>query len=376
MDVIAAHEHGYSNVVASMGTALTERQVTLLKRHAPTLVLALDADNAGSEATIRSAYEIINNSLRKRPVPNSRGVVRQVDSLDIDLRVLSMPEGRDPDEVIRTQPDLWPQLVDAAKPVLDHLFDVAAQRHNLNEPRERSAAAAELTPFITLTADRVVQSHYLQRLARMTQTDEATLRLELRTPLRTRETRAPEPPSIPASRTTGDRKEEFCLALLFRYPALRAEGEGLSSELFGQSENRALFETWAGHPEDGESFERSLTPDLRPQYEHLIALSLPAFDDDTVASALQSTVWYIEQQRLRLAKRMSAAVLAEISTGDAAQIADKARTVWQAGATSYTAEDEADPAAAFVEDMEAGLKVHQRLLDQRNAGRNARRGGE
>lgn len=375
MDAIAAHEHGYTNVVASMGTALTERQVALLKRYAPALILALDADNAGSEATIRGAYEIINTSLRKRPVPNSRGVVRQVDALDIDLRVLSMPEGRDPDEVIRTEPELWPQLVDAAKPVLDHLFDVASARHNLAEPRERSAAAAELMPFIALTADRVVQSHYLQRLGRMTQTDEATLRLELRTPLRTREQR-PAEASNPPARVVRDRKEEFCLALLFRYPALRAEGEGLDPDLFGQSENRALFEIWIGQPEAGEPFERSLTPDLRPQYEHLTSLSLPAFDDDNVASALQSAVWNIEQQRLRLAKRMSAAVLAEIGTRDNTEIADKARTAWETGATSYTAEDEADPAAAFVEDMEAGLKVHQRLLDQRNAGRNARRGGE
>jgi hypothetical protein len=164
--------------------------------------------------------------------------------------------------------------------------------------------------------------------------------------------------------------------LLFRYPALRAEGEGLDPDLFGQSENRALFEIWIGQPEAGESFERALTPDLRPQYEHLTSLSLPAFDDDSAVTALQSAVWNIEQQRLRLAKRMSTAVLTEIGTRDSTEIADKARTAWETGATSYTAEDEADPAAAFVEDMEAGLKVHQRLLDQRSAGRNARRGGE
>ena len=291
MDVIAAHEHGYANVVASMGTALTERQVALLKRQAPTLVLALDADNAGSEATLRSAYEIINNSLRRRPVPNSRGVVRQVDALDIDLRVLAMPEGRDPDEVIRSQPDLWPQLVEAALPVLDHLFDVATKRHNLDDPRGRSAAAAELSPFIALTADRVVQSHYLQRLARMTRTDEATLRLDLRQPQRTREQQSAEQASIPASRQTRDRKEEFCLGLLFRYPALRTEGEGLDPELFGQSENRALFETWVGYPEDRESFERALTPDVRPQYEQLLSLSLPA-------SAIWMELWFDDAGRL------------------------------------------------------------------------------
>jgi DNA primase len=378
MDAIAAHEHGYANVVASMGTALTERQVALLKRHSNTVILALDADNAGSEATIRSAYEIVNNSLRRKPIPNSRGVVRQVETLDIDLRVLSMPEGRDPDEVIRSQPELWPELVAQAKPVLDHLFDVAATRHDLSQPRERSAAAAELTPFIALTADRVVQSHYLQRLARMVQVDEATLRLDVRQPMRTKAPRESESTPAAPVRNARDRKEEFCLALLFRYPSLRAEGSGVAPDLFGHSENRALFETWIEHPDDGESLTQSLTPDLRPHYERLLTLELPLFDEDDAVKAFRSSVWGIEQQRLRFAKKASAAVLAELGAQNGANIAEAARTVWETGATTnaYTAEDEADPATAFVDDMEAGLKVHQRLLDQRSAGRPARRGGE
>jgi DNA primase len=385
MDVIAAHEHGHTNVVASMGTALTERQVAMLKRYAPTLVLALDSDNAGSEATLRSAYEIINNSLRRRPVANARGVVRQVEALDIDLRVLSMPPGRDPDDVIRSAPDAWPELVGEAKPVLDHLFDVVAARRDFSSPRERSAAVAELAPIIALTADRVVQSHYIQRLARMAQVDEATLRLELRQPvhaLTNRHTsgRTNEPDSAPAVSTNSarERKEEFCLALLFKYPVLRAEGSDIEPDLFARSEHRALFEDWIGWADDGESFERSLTPDLRPQYERILSLDLPAYDDDAVARALRSTVWGMEQQRLRIEKRVRTSLLADIGADDGALIAERARAAWEAGGagTANTAEDEADPAAAFVEDMEAGLKVHQRLLDQREAGRPARRGGE
>ncbi len=377
MDAIAAHEHGYANVVASMGTALTERQVAMLKRHASTLVLALDADNAGGEATIKSAYEIVNNSRRSRAVPNSRGIVRQVDSIDIDLRVLRMPEGRDPDDVIRKEPALWSELVENAQPVLDHLFDVAAARHDLTLPRERSAAVAELAPIIALTADRVVQSHYLQKLARMAKVDESTLRLELRPPARMRAPgEAPSPVSAPV-RDTRDRREEFCLALLFKYPELRAEGIGIESELFGQSENRTLFESWVGWADDGASFGRSLTPDIRPQYEHIASLDLPAYDTDDAVKALSSTVWGIEQQRLRLVKRANAAVLADFGTQDGAQIAERARANWETGANiEHTAEDEADPAAAFVKDMEAGLKVHQRLLDQRDAAHPARRGGE
>jgi DNA primase len=376
MDAIAAHEHGYQNVVASMGTALTERQVALLKRHSSTLILSLDADNAGSEATIRGAYEIINNSLRRRPVPNSRGVVRQVDSLDIDLRVLSMPEGSDPDDVIRTSPELWPQLVAQAKPVLDHLFDIAASRHDLSQPRERSAVAAELTPIIALTADRVVQSHYMQRLARLVQVDEATLRLELRQPVRARAERAAAAAASASSKAAHDRREEFCLALLLRYPELRDAGEELDPSVFAHSENRALFEAWLTLPDTTESLEGSLTSDLRPQYERISATSLPVYDDDTLAKAFRSTVWRIEQERLRFAKRASVAALADIATGDSAAVVARARAVWQTGAPDVDEfSDQADPAGAFVDDMEAGRRIHQRLLDQHDAARQPR-GGE
>jgi DNA primase len=376
MDVIAAHEHGYTNVVASMGTALTERQVSLLKRSSRTLVLALDADNAGSEATIRSAYEIINNSLRRRPVPNARGIVRQVDAMDIDLRVLSMPDGRDPDDVIRAEAEQWPGLVASAQPVLDHLFDVATARHDLAQPRERSALANELTPFIALTADRVLQAHYLQRLARLARVDEDILRQGMRAPAGARPAASLNVnAAVPGSR---DRREEFCLALLFQYPALRAEGVRLlQPELFGQAEHRALFECWVAWADEGAPFDESLAPDLRQPYERITSADLPAYDDDAMLKALRSTVWGIEQRRLRTEKRAGAAALAEIAA-DSSAIAERAQVVWE----SRTAEphersqDEADPAEAFVDDMEAGLHVHRRLLEQRDPGRVVGRGGE
>jgi DNA primase len=64
MDVIAAHQHGFSNVIASMGTALTERQVKLLRRTTSTIILALDADAAGREAAVRG-HEVIREAARE-----------------------------------------------------------------------------------------------------------------------------------------------------------------------------------------------------------------------------------------------------------------------------------------------------------------------
>lgn len=364
MDAIAAHEHGFANVVASMGTALTERQVALLKRHAPVFVLALDEDAAGIEATLRSGYEIVNNNLARKPVPNSRGVVRQELSAEVDLRVLTMPQGRDPDDVIRNDAELWRELVEQAVPLLDYVFDHAARTHDLTTPRGQSAAAETLLPWLALTGDRIMQAHYLQRLARMVSVDEQTLRQAMRpAPRGAAPSRTAPPRPTDAGR---DRREEFCLALLFRYPELRAEGTGIDPDLYGRSENRELFEAWLRWDDGGEPFENTLTADLRPQFERVNNLDLPPYTEDAFVKALRSTVWGIEQQRLRLAKRASASVLADIAKGGGANIAERARAVWQnGGPPGDSSEDEADPATAFVDDMEAGLKVHQRLLKQR-----------
>jgi DNA primase len=377
MDVIAAHEHGFANVVASMGTALTERQVALLKRLTKNLVLALDADAAGSEATVRGV-QVVAGAVERDVTPqvNWRGVIRMQETLAADVRVVTMPEGRDPDDVIRASPETWPTLVAEATPVLDYLFAAAANKRDLASPRERSALSAELLPMIGAVPDRVVQSHYLQRLARMAMVDEATLRLGLKQPAASATSARQVSGAVrsPAQQPVRDKREEFCLALLFRYPEARGEGIGIDPELFAQSENRALFETWIGWAGQGEPFEESLTPDLRPHYKRILDLDLPPYDDDALVSALRSTLWGIEQGRLRLAKRASAAVIAEaIGDQEPAQVAERARSAWQAGVTDTIADDEADPAAAIVEDMEAGLKVHQRLLERRRA---ASRGGE
>ncbi|MBF6601057.1 MAG: DNA primase [Dehalococcoidia bacterium] len=383
MDVIAAHEHGFTNVVASMGTALTERQVALLKRYTRSLTLALDADAAGGEATLRGV-QVVADAVDRESTPhvNWRGVIRHQETLAADIRVLTMPEGRDPDETIRADPELWRALIAEAKPVLDHLFDATAQRHDLAAPRDRSAMVAELLPMIAAVSDGVVQSHYVQRLARIAQVDEATLRIGMRRMPAPRRGARPVAGDEQASQLdtpqaahppVRDAREEFCLALLFRYPELRADGLDITPELFGQSENRGLFDAWVEWSNEGEPFEVSLAPDLRPQFERVVNLDLPSFDDDAFVKALRSTVERIEQQRLRRAKRASVAVVADLAADDGDAIAVRALARWRSGgAGAYDpaqraprrADDEADPATAFVEDMEAGLKVHQRLLEQ------------
>ena len=105
MDVITAHQNGFKNAIASMGTAVTEKQVSILKRLTRNMALALDADAAGEEAMLRTVgYE---------------------NTLDAEIKVIILPEGKDPDDVIKEDAQNWQKLVAEAVPIVDYTFDRA-----------------------------------------------------------------------------------------------------------------------------------------------------------------------------------------------------------------------------------------------------------
>src|SRR3970282_243343 len=160
------------SVVATRGTSLTERQVRLVKRQPRSIVLALDADAAGSEAALRG-HEVVEEVRRQEseretvPVVTWQGLVRYQDTAAVDLRVAVLPEGKDPDDVICSDPDAWRGLVASAQPVLDYRFQAASARHDTTTPQGRSEAVQELLPLLEPLTDPGVRAHYLQRLSRL-----------------------------------------------------------------------------------------------------------------------------------------------------------------------------------------------------------------
>ena len=180
MDVLAAHQYGASNVVASMGTALTETQLRQLRRYTNEFVLALDADDAGSQATIRGVA-LARQALEKEtvPVPTASGAVRQEARLAVNVRVMTLPQGFDPDDLIRQDVAQWHALVKAAAPLVDFLFGVAVQENDLNTAKGKATVVRELVPLIQELANPIERAHYVQRLARLTQVDERTIQREI-----------------------------------------------------------------------------------------------------------------------------------------------------------------------------------------------------
>lgn len=186
MDVIAAHQFGYNNVVACMGTALTTEQLQQLQRFTNNFVLALDADAAGQQATIRGLNQARQALVRVgKPVVTPGGKVQIEDRLGANLFITTLPESRDPDDVIRQDAPLWERTVAAAKPLVDFYFDVAAHQSDLTSARGKGEAVAELTPLIAELNDTIEQQHYIQRLSRLVQVDELTIASRVQASART-----------------------------------------------------------------------------------------------------------------------------------------------------------------------------------------------
>lgn len=179
-DAIRAHAAGFTNVVASLGTSLTEHHVALLKRFAKRIVLALDADAAGQAATIRG-LDVVREAAAGDvvPVPTARGAVRFASTLEVDLRVAILPAGRDPDDVIRADPDAWRRLVADAVPVLAYLLDALTADLDLNDPSAKQTAAERLVPIIAEIPDPIVRSAWMARLADRLRIDERALAARL-----------------------------------------------------------------------------------------------------------------------------------------------------------------------------------------------------
>ncbi len=236
LDVIALHQAGYENVVSPMGTALTEDQLRLLKRLTRKVTLALDPDTAGQVAILRG-YEIARQSVSDKVPSFNReqaGVkglgapelLRFSDQLQIDLRVVTLPDNLDPDELIKRDRSEWSKLIDSAEPIILHTIKSVIAQHDLNNPKDKAKIVEQLMPFIVSISDPVERDDYRHRLADMIRVDERVLReLQAQGPRVKRQRGAPqqqvrEAVKVVVAVSSGKKVEEYVIGVLFQKPEL------------------------------------------------------------------------------------------------------------------------------------------------------------
>ncbi len=176
VDAVVAHQAGFHNVVATLGTAITERHLRQLARLAPEICLALDPDQAGETAVLRGA-EVARDALSDTavPVPTYRGLIRYAAGSRASLTVALLPEGKDPDELILADPEAWRATIASARPVVEHAIDALARQHDLTSARGKAEAAEALAPLLRDVADPIQRAHYVEAAAQRLRIDSLAL---------------------------------------------------------------------------------------------------------------------------------------------------------------------------------------------------------
>jgi DNA primase len=255
MDVIMAHQCSVANAIACMGTAITETQVNILKKLSKNLFLSLDADAAGEEAMLRTvAYENILNA---------------------EMRVIRLPQGKDPDEVMLEDVSKWEGFVKDSIPLVDFLFEKTVANLDLANARGKTTAVDNLLPVVAAINDPIRQAHYLQKLADLVKVDMNTIKASLvrLKPAPVRGKTVSKPVAAPRPITSSSR-EEYCLTLLLQYPQLREFQSDISPEYFSHTINREIFLAWQA-VEDVQALKESLDPALQEHLDVIINKELP-----------------------------------------------------------------------------------------------------
>ncbi len=242
MDVISLHQAGIGNAVASLGTAFTPEQARLLKKYAQRAVLCYDADQAGQKATLR-AGQILTDA-------------------EIKTRVLTITDGKDPDEFIQSKgPEMFRILIDDAKPLFMYRMDHLKQNYDLKDTEqviEFTEAAAAVLAEINKPTEREL---YLKQAAATAGVSEESLLTQVNVLLRKKDAmqrrRAEREDRQSFERRTGGRRdlkkmgicnaESLLLNLMTEGHILRkVKASGLCAGDFSEGAHRQLAEAlWA-----------------------------------------------------------------------------------------------------------------------------------
>jgi DNA primase len=200
VDAVIAHQYGTKQTVACIGSAITEKHIAQIKKLTKQVTLALDPDTAGEAAAERGIEEALKGydrkfvpvplpakpagQLSRDPIKHPQSMVRMEERADVEVNVLKLPPGEDPDEYIKRDFAGWCKAVQNPVPLVDYYFEVKVADLDLKQPSGKSEAAKRLLPVIGAISDRIRRDSYVQNLAKIIKADERSLNEELQRVLR------------------------------------------------------------------------------------------------------------------------------------------------------------------------------------------------
>ena len=221
MDVVASHQAGVKQVVATSGTALTLEQLRTLSKLTPNIKLAFDGDRAGLAATERA--------------------IELGQQLGLTLRMITLPDAKDPDELIKRNPEAWTKAIADAQYVVDYLFERFGEEYDLTTAVGKRQYSDRLSTTLQRLADPVERDHYIKLLAKQLGSTEEAVRQKVAEAQPTTATRRAKVQTITGVHHGRAEVEESLLALCLAYPTARLSLEDLRPADFSSPERHAVF---------------------------------------------------------------------------------------------------------------------------------------
>ena len=298
LDVIASHQAGVKQTVAVAGTALTEHHLKILSRFTSDIRLCFDADKAGLAATERAI-----------PLASRIGV---------SLSIITLPSGKDPDELVKQNPALWQEAVTQSDYALDWLMARYQALLDVTTATGKREFTNILLPLVKRLSDSVEQDHYMQAIAQITDVSRDALSVKLdstateRRTLRTTHA-VQQPPHKPTVEYL--KAQDHLLAVLLMRPNLRTMLDLLTPDMFTRPEAQALLDFLQHHPEFSGSKEELQTLGqvqnladygkiLLLQYEETYQGDID-FTDELTQLTQKVVQPYIRRQQTSIALQMS-----------------------------------------------------------------------
>lgn len=296
LDVITSHQAGIKNVVASAGTALTEQQLKILSRFSDDVRLSFDQDKAGLDAAERS--------------------IPLASKTSMNLKIITLPGGKDPDELIKKDPKSWQKAIDDAQYAVDWLIERYKNNLDLNSAEGKKKFSDIILDVIKGLLDPVEQDHYIKLCSDISGIDQGALRKKIeQNPdaparrLKAVNTENKQPDFIKEQKIVGDRL--LCLALVL--PGTRGYLDLIKEEMLPTEPQKSLYKFLIAHPDfDSTSHLDRLKNNLDDakilllQFEELYS-SVDTLELQYEASRLRAKIieYYVKQQKTKLSKKLA-----------------------------------------------------------------------
>ena len=349
-DVVSSWQAGFKNVVATMGTSLTELHARSLGRVVNKLVLALDPDTAGQNAIERAGRLVLDMSTESTTRASVRNAENFSSKADLDLYVALLPDGQDPDLLVRKDLNAWEKAITEAVPFIHFMLDRIIENEPFETPQESRRLVERIKPILSVIRDPVIRGRHIQDVARRLGLAEEYVNRAIKNGSKQSQ----------GNRMTDEETvfsaHEVLLSTMLQNPGLRDEVENLPPDLFTNSIDREVFIDWLNKPlQDSEN--STSTDFILERREYLFSRRAPNLELTEVKKRARDLIKLILRERLIQRQH---AVTQEVAAAEVTHGIGEVQKVAHDAWLGHLPEDATvDLAETVIEELELGLSLHR-----------------